>query len=300
MTNRPFVSTGRLPDARRVQALVTEAYERFGSNTDGAVSTVYPALACVPGDLFGVCVVGTNGNVYASGDSDVEFTIMSVAKPFTFALVCQALGPEEVRANVGVNATGRPFNSRAGVEKSSDGRTNPMVNAGAIATTSLLPGRSTEEKWRFLRDGLSRFAARTLSLDEDVYRSASETNHRNRELGRLLESRSRIYWEPAGAVDLYTRQSSLTVSARDMAVMGATLADGGVNPITRNRVVDAETCRFTLAVMATSGLYETSGDWLYDVGLPGKSASVEGSSPSLPARRPSEPSLRCSTGRGTA
>jgi glutaminase len=271
MTSAPFVSTGRLPEAERVQALLTAAYERFRSNDEGAVSTVYPALARVPADLFGICVAGTSGHLYAAGDAELEFTIMSVAKPFTFALVCEALGPEEVRERVGVNATGRPFNSLAGVEESPDGRTNPMVNSGAIATTSLVPGRTAEEKWRFVRNGLSRFAGRRLSLDDEVYRSASQTNHRNRDLAGLLERRGRIYWDLAEAVDLYTRQSALSVSARDLAVMGGTLADGGVNPVTGERVVDAETCRFTLSVMATSGLYETSGDWLFEVGLPGKS-----------------------------
>jgi glutaminase len=271
MTGARFVSTGRLPAAKRMQPLVTEAYERFRANEEGAVSTVYPALARVPGNVFGICVAATSGALYAAGDAELEFTIMSVAKPFAFALVCRALGPDEVRAKVGVNATGRPFNSQAPVEESPDGRTNPMVNSGAIATTSLLPGLTAAEKWRFLQSGLSRFAARELTLDDEVYESASETNHRNRKLARLLERRNRIYCDPAEAVDLYTRQSSLSVSARDLAVMGATLADGGVNPVSGERVIDADTCRFTLAVMATAGLYETSGDWLYDVGLPGKS-----------------------------
>jgi glutaminase len=172
---------------------------------------------------------------------------------------------------LGVNATGLPFNSLSAVKQSPDGRTNPMVNPGAIATTSLAPGETVDAKWRFVLDGLSRFAGRTLALDAEVYASASETNARNQEIARLLQSRQRIYWDPAEATDLYTRQSSLSVTARDLAVMGATLADGGVNPLTRERVVDAFACRFTLAVMTTAGLYETSGDWLYDVGLPGKS-----------------------------
>lgn len=193
MTSAPFVSTGRLPVAERVHALLTEAYELIKSNDEGAVSTVYPALARVPADLFGICVVATSGDLYTAGDAELEFTIMSVAKPFTFALVCEALGPGGVREKVGVNATGRLFNSPAGIEESPDGRTNPMVNSGAIATTSLVPGRTVEEKWRLVNDGLSRFAGRRLSLDDEVYRSASETNHRNRDLAGLLERRGRIY-----------------------------------------------------------------------------------------------------------
>lgn len=265
------VSTGDLPSAELVRALVRTAHERFGSNTEGENSQVYPALARVPRDLFGICVVATRGTVYGVGDTEHEFSIMSVSKPFIFALVCELLGPSVMRDKIGANATGLPFNSLAAVEGSVDGRTNPMVNAGAIATTSLVPGGSHEEKWTFIRDGLSRFAGRTLSLNEEVYASASETNFRNRSIAWLLETRNTIYCDPREATDLYTKQCSLNVSARDLAVMGATLADGGVNPVTKERVVDASVCHYALAVMATAGMYETSGDWLYDIGLPGKS-----------------------------
>jgi len=266
-----FVSTGHLPPNRRVQELVEAAYERFRLNGDGANSEVYPALARVSPDLFGICVAATDGHVYAAGDLDAAFALMSVAKPFVFALVCQAIGPAEARRLVGANATGLPFNSLDAVRQSDDGRTNPMVNPGAIATTSLAPGDTAEEKWRAIHEVLSGFAGRTLELDEETYASASATNHRNRELAGLLESRARIFCDPAIALDLYTRQSCLTVTARDLAVMGATLADGGVNPLTGSGVIDAALCHHTLAVMTTAGLYETSGDWLYDVGLPAKS-----------------------------
>jgi len=146
-----------------------------------------------------------------------------------------------------------------------------MVNAGAIATTSLVPGATADAKWRAIRDGLSRFAGRELELDEDVYACASATNRSNRAIAELLASADRLYFDPAESLDLYTKQSALEVTARDLAIMGATLADGGVNPLTRERVVDAAVCRHVLSVMTTAGLYETSGDWLYDVGLPGKS-----------------------------
>jgi glutaminase len=215
--------------------------------------------------------VGTNGNVHAVGDSEHEFTIMSVSKPFLFALVCQEVGVEEARQKIGVNATGRAFNSLEGIERNPDGRTNPMVNSGAIATTSLVPGATLKAKWKFIHDGLSRFAGRKLPLNDEVYASATATNYRNQSIARMLQSYSRIYMDPAEAVDLYTKQCALNVSARDLAVMGATLADGGVNPITRERVVDASVCHYALAVMTTAGLYETSGDWLFDIGLPGKS-----------------------------
>lgn len=265
------VSTGTLPSAEIVNALVQESHQQFKSNADGQNSQVYPALARVPRDLFGVCVVGTGGNVHTAGDTDYEFSIMSVSKPFVMALVCEILGPVEVREKIGVNATGRAFNSLEGVERGDDGRSNPMVNSGAIATTSLVPGANLAEKWKFIHEGLSKFAGRTLPLNEEVYASASETNFRNQSLARLLQSYGRVYMDPAEAVALYTKQCALNVSAKDLAVMGATLADGGVNPITGERVVDPMVCHYALAVMATAGLYETSGDWLYDIGLPGKS-----------------------------
>ncbi len=267
----PYVSTGHLPTPEAVKALVAEAHARYASNTEGQNSQVYPALARVPSHLFGICLVGTSGNIYAVGDSEHEFTIMSVSKPFVFALVCDALGPRHVQERIGVNATGLAFNSLAAIERGDDGRTNPMVNAGAIATTSLVPGATPAEQWRFIHDGLSRFAGRTLALSDEVYASASATNYRNRSIAHLLQSYGRIYMDPAEATDLYTKQCSLNVSARDLGVMGATLADGGVNPLTGERVVSAAVCHHALAVMATAGLYETSGDWLYEIGLPGKS-----------------------------
>ena len=253
-----FVSTGSLPDPDAVQRALDEAYARHKNDTGGVVSNVYPALERMPAELFGICVVGTSGRTYAAGDADHAFTLMSVSKPFVFALACERLGPDELKRRIGVNATGKPFNSVEAVERSPDGRTNPMVNSGALATTNLVPD------WDALHEGLNRFAGRELAMDEEVYDSAVATNTRNRELARLLDL-------PDRAVDHYTRQCSLLVSAHDLAVMGATLADGGVNPVTGERVIAAEVCHYTLAVMLTAGLYETSGEWLYDVGLPAKS-----------------------------
>src|SRR6516225_7551187 len=219
-TGYGYVSTGRLPSPEMVKSLVSEAYERFKSNAEGSSSDVYPALARAPSDLFGVCVVGTNGNVHAVGDTDYAFSIMSVSKPFVFALVCQLMGAEEAREKLGVNGTGLPFNSLSAIERSVDGRTNPMVNPGAIATTSLVPGATVEAKWEFIHEGLSRFAGRKLGLNEEVYTCASQTNFRNQSIARLLQSYGRIYFDPAQATDLYTKQCSLNVSAKDLAVMG--------------------------------------------------------------------------------
>lgn len=279
-----YVSTGHLPSAERVQALVDEAYARFKTNDGGENASHYPALARVPRDLFGICMASVGGHIFSAGDAEREFTIMSVAKPFTFALVCQAIGVDEARAKLGLNATGLPFNSIMAVELHPQRLTNPMVNPGALATVSLVPGDTAEAKWQFIHEGLSRFAGRTLHLNDEVYESASASNHRNQALSRLMYDYGRLYFDPVETTDVYTKQSSLDVTAKDLAVMAATLADGGVNPATGEQVIDAVYCQPVLAVMATAGMYETSGDWLFDIGLPGKSGVGGGILVSAPGK----------------
>jgi glutaminase len=265
------VSTGHLPAAELVRILLSEGHERFKTVNEGKVADYIPALARTPRELFGLCVASIDGAVYAVGDVEYEFSIQSVSKPFVFALVCQALGGEEARTKIGVNSTGLPFDSVMAIELNTDRTMNPMVNAGAIATSSLAPGATLDAKWQFIHDGLSRFAGRKLTLNVDVYESEAATNQRNQGIARLLQSYGRIYFDPLEATDVYTKQCSLNVTVKDLAVMGATLADGGVNPITKERVIDADRCKRVLAVLATAGLYEQSGDWLYEIGLPGKS-----------------------------
>ena len=265
------VSTGSLPSDDLVASLITEAHERYQFIDDGAVADYIPALARTPRQLFGISVAGISGSIYSAGDFAYEFSIQSIAKPFVFALVCQALGGSEARGKIGVNSTGLPFNSVMAIELNEVRTMNPMVNPGAIATTSLAPGKTAADKWHFIQEGLSRFAGRDLKLNDDVYESEAANNQRNQGIARLLESYGRMYFDPIEATDVYTKQCSLNVSVMDLAVMGATLADGGVNPITRERVIYAERCKRVLAVLATAGMYEQSGDWLYEVGLPGKS-----------------------------
>ena len=272
MLNAPSpVSTGHLPPAERVRALVAEAHERFKSIDEGKNADYIPALAKVPSELYGVCVVGTSGTACAAGDTEYEFSIQSVSKPFVFALICQAIGEDEAREKLGVNSTGLPFSSVIAIERTNEGTTNPMVNAGAIATASLAPGTTADAKWQFIQDGLSRFAGRDLTLNSEVYQSEAAANQRNQGIANLLQSYDRIYFDPLQATDIYTKQCSLNVTARDLAVIAATLANGGVNPFTRKRIIDAVHCQHVLAVMVTAGLYENSGDWLYETGLPGKS-----------------------------
>lgn len=266
-----FVSTGRLAATADVRRILDDTWAEVVEDTGGENSDVYPALAAADPEQFGLCVVATDGRVFDCGDADAGFALMSVAKPFTFALVCADLGPERARAELGVNATGQPFNAVDPVLAARGGRTNPMVNAGAIATCSRLPGADVEEQWTQLLTGLSSFAGRDLALDDDLYENVSATNFRNRQIAGALELQGALATSPDDALELYTRQSSLLVTAHDLAVMGATLADGGKNPVTGAQVIPSALCHHVLAVMATAGMYEHSGDWLYDVGLPGKS-----------------------------
>ncbi len=267
----PLVSTGDLPDAQQVRECLAEAHERYRSEHSGSVADYIPALAQAPPDRFGICVVGVRGASFEVGDAEAAFSIQSVSKPFVFALVCDAIGYEAARDRLGVNSTGFPFNSLMAVELNAARTMNPLVNAGAIATTSLVPGASAEAKWDRIVEGLSGFAGRDLTVDREVYASESASNLRNQGIAHLLSSYERLYFDPDEATDIYTRQCSVSVTAHDLAVMAATLANGGVNPVTGARVIGPGVCRRVLAVMATAGLYELSGDWLYEIGIPGKS-----------------------------
>ncbi len=267
----PVVSTGDLPPIDDVIARVQEAHELYRDLDEGAVADYIPALAAASPELFAISIVGVGGGAIEVGDAAVSFSIQSVSKPFVFALIIDELGHHEAREKLGVNGTGLPFNSVMAVELNEDRTMNPLVNAGAIATTSLVPGSTPDEKFGFVLEGLSRFAGRELHVDEDVYASESAANLRNHGIAALLRSYGRLYFDPELATDVYTRQCSIAVTTHDLAVMGATLADGGVNPVTGERVIEERHCKRVLAVLATAGLYEHSGEWLYEVGLPGKS-----------------------------
>jgi glutaminase len=267
----PPVSTGDLPEADQVRAVVTDAYERYRTDTSGTVADYIPVLGKASPDLFGIYVVGTQGQSYGVGDVETTFSIQSVSKPFVFALACHQVGYEAARDKLGVNGTGFPFDSLIAVELNPARTMNPLVNAGAIAATSLLAGDTAEEKWETVRTGLSMFAGRELTMSTEVYESEMATNMRNRGIAQVLESYGRLYFDPEAATDVYTRQCSLEVTARDLAVMAATLANGGMNPVTGVQVLAPGVCRRVLAVMAIAGLYELSGDWLYEIGMPGKS-----------------------------
>lgn len=237
---------------------------------DGAVADYIPELANVEPDRLGAALASTHGIVHEAGDVEAEFTIQSVSKPFVFALAVDALGLDEVRTHVDLEPSGEPFNAIS-LDEASGRPRNPMINAGAIVMTSLMAGDGADEKLAVVRAGLERFAGRELQVDEEVYASEAATGDRNRALAFLTRSAGTL----GSAVDVatlaYFRQCSIKVNVRDLAIMAATLATGGVNPVTRERVISEDAARWTTAVMTSCGMYDESGDWMVRVGLPAKS-----------------------------
>lgn len=268
--------TGEFPSTQRAELAIKHAFDQISSEDDGTVADYIPILAAADPSLFGISVIETTGEVHEIGDWSHQFSIQSISKMFVYALAIEQHGRDFLHQQIGVNNTGLPFNSVMAIELNGGHPMNPMVNAGAIATTALINGRTSAEKWETIREGLSAFAGRSLSMSGEVYHSEASSNDRNKALARLLASYERMSFDPLEIVDIYTRQCAVNVSTHDIAVMGATLADGGVNPITGQRVVSEETCRDTLAVTAATGLYEGSGDWLFNVGLPAKSGVAGG------------------------
>jgi len=254
-----------------VQAAVDAAWTRHRTLDEGKNADYIPALAKVDPKLFGVALVTVEGKAFKKGDVQAPFSIQSISKVFTLASALQTAGDEAVLQKIGVDATGQVFNSIVAIEQYKGKEMNPFVNPGAIATTSLVEGKTPEEKWARILGIHEAFAGRKLEVDQEVYRSESETNERNRAIAVLMHAYGRLYDDPLVTTDLYTRQCSISVTASDLAVMAATLANGGRNPVTGKQVVGQEHVRRILAVMATAGLYDDSGIWLYRVGLPAKS-----------------------------
>ena len=255
----------------QIDAAIKAAHARYKGLTEGKNADYIPALAKVDPNLYGIAVVTTDGQVFTVGDVKSEVSIQSISKVFTLARVLQDAGAEAVIERVGVDATGQAFNSIVAIEQYKGQEMNPLVNAGAIATTSMVKGRNANEIWNNIMATHSAFAGRPLTVNDEVYRSEAATNQRNQAIGQLMFAYGRIKANPAQAVDLYTRQCSISVNAVDLANMAATLANGGVNPTTHQTVIDARYVPGILAIMATAGLYDDSGKWLFMTGLPGKS-----------------------------
>ena len=258
------------PTAQDFQRLVDEAYNRFKDVKEGANANYIPILDTVPSELFGVAIATRDGKVYSAGEQAYRFSIQSVSKPFTAALVMSQQGPEALREKIGVEPTGMPFNSKMALEVYKDRSVNPLVNAGAIAAVSLVQASSEEERWKLVHENLEGFAGGTLPVLEEVYTSEYETCWGNRGIANLLYNYGRLYCDPEEALRVYTRQCSVGINTHDLAVMGATLANGGVNPLSGRRMMAAEDVPELLAIMATAGFYDESGEWMYSAGLPSK------------------------------
>jgi len=253
-----------------LQRVVDEAYTKYKDLKEGKNADYIPILTTVPSDLFGVVIVTRDGKVYANGDVDYKFSIQSVSKPFTASLVMQQQGPEAIAEKIGVEPTGLPFNSKVALELLEARSANPSVNAGAIAAVSMVKAKSEKERWKLVLQNLSDYAGSDLELMDDVYDSEYSTSWGNRAIANLLYNYERLYSEPEEALRVYTKQCSVGVSAKDLGIMGATLANEGVNPITNKRVLAAEHVPELLAVMAMTGFYDESGVWQYTAGLPAK------------------------------
>jgi glutaminase len=275
-----------MPDAARLQAVVTEAHAKYKDVTDGKNADYIPILATIPSELFGVVIATRDGTLYSAGDVDYRFAIESVSKPFTAALVMQQYGgPQVIAEKIGVEPTGLPFNSKIALELYPRRSVNPLVNAGAIASVSLVKADSEKDRWRKVLTNLKDFAGgANLPLLEKVYKSEYETSWSNRGIANLLYNYERLYSDPEEALVVYTKQCSVGVSTKELAMMGATLANGGVNPKTGKRLLDESSVPELLAIMLTAGFYDESGDWSADAGLPSKTGVGGGIVSVVPGR----------------
>lgn len=259
-----------MPSDADLQRVVDEAHARFKDVKEGANANYIPILDTVPSDLFGVVIVTREGEVFTAGDVDYRFSIQSVSKPFTAALVMAQQGPEAVREKIGVEPTGQPFNSKIAIEMYPSRSGNPLVNAGAIAAVSLVEAKDEDDRWRLVHDNIEGFAGSELPVLEEVYTSEIETAWSNRAIANLLYNYERLYADPEETLRVYTRQCSIGINVEELAMMGATLANRGVNPSTGRRLLPAEHVPELLAIMAAAGFYDESGEWMFNAGLPAK------------------------------
>jgi glutaminase len=276
---------GPVPDpaVKDFQRVVDAAYAKYKDLKDGKNADYIPILTETPSDLFGVVIVTKDGKVYSAGDVDYKFSIQSVSKPFTAALVMKEQGPAVLKEKIGVEPTGMAFNSKLALAIY-ENSVNPLVNAGAIAAVSLVQATSEQDRWTKVQENLNDFAGRPLTVLEKVYDSEYSTSYGNRGIANLLYNWGRLYSDPEEALRVYTRQCSVGVSAKDLGMMGATLANKGVNPLTGKQVMPAAHVPELLAVMATAGFYDESGDWMYTAGLPAKTGVGGGIVAVVPGR----------------
>lgn len=258
-------------DIPTIQNDINLAYEKYKNDPKGHVADYIPELGKQNINYCGIAIATVDGQIYECGDSRVAFAIESISKPFAYGLAMQDCGINEVSKKIGLNATGFPFNSVLAIELRKGHYQNPLVNAGAMQVTSLIKGGSSEEKWKRLVNFFNDIAGENLAFDEKIYKSEMATNQHNKAIAELLNSYNLMYSDTSNAVDRYTKACSILVTAKQLACMGATLANGGINPFTQKRILNKESVRYILSEMVVAGLYENSGWWWAEVGLPSKS-----------------------------
>jgi glutaminase len=272
------------PDSAAIDSAVAQAYSKHQNNSRGRTAKYIPALAAVDPNLFAVCAMTPDGRTAAIGDVEHEFPIESISKVFTLALVIEERGHRAVRAKLGANPTGSAFDSVLALELHHDKPTSPLVNAGAMVTTSFVQAADSADRWRKILDSQSAFAGRSLSISEEINASEQQTNSHNKAIAWLLYSAGSLFCDPMEACAVYTKQCSTMLNTTDLTTMGATLAAGGVNPRTGVRVMTESNVRYVLAQMVMEGMYTESGDWAYTVGVPAKSGVGGGVVAVVPGR----------------
>ncbi len=271
------------PGCSPIQALLDALHARYADFRDGQVAAYIPQLAKADPELFGICLATADGFVYESGDSRHEFTIQSISKPFVYGLALDDQGASQMLAKVGVEPSGDAFNAIS-LHKTTGRPLNPMINAGAIATTAQIRADTPEQRLQRILEMFARYTGRPMRIDREVYESESRTGHRNRAIGHLLRNFDVIEDDPTAAVDVYFQQCSISVRCVDLALMGATLANQGVNPVTGERAIEDAHVENVLSVMASCGMYDFSGGWIYNVGMPAKSGVAGGVLAVLPGQ----------------
>jgi glutaminase len=259
------------PKEADIERILQAAYQKFKDAPGGKNADYIPQLAKVPSNLFGIAIVTTTGRTFSVGDTDYKFAIESVSKAFTLGLVMKQSGPAAVLEKIGAEPTGRPFNSVPAVEDLPGHIGNPLVNAGAMATVSLVSASSKDDRWQQLQKWFNALSNSKLTVLEEIYKSERDTYQHNQGIAYLLKSYDRFYSDVADAVDIYTMQCSLGVTAKELAMMGAVYANGGVQPVTKTRLLNNELIPHILATMMMAGLYDYAGTWAFKVGLPAKS-----------------------------
>ena len=251
--------------------LIEQAHQKYKSNNDGKVADYIPALATYSPKNFAITIATVDGKIYQVGDVNKPFPMESLSKVFTMALAMEQHGPQVVLDKLGANATGMPFNSGLAVELTKGAPENPLVNAGAMSTVSLIEAKDKSDRWNKILDNLNVWAAATLTVNAPVFKSEMATNQHTQALAKLMESYNSFYGNTDEAVEIYTRQCSVDITVEQLAKMGAVLANKGKSPFNGKQLLNEKYVPQVLAEMAIAGLYDGSGKWLYTVGIPAKS-----------------------------